>query len=65
MSDLDYTFNTLLANTIKEYERREEQLQMAYKVKEALDKNDILIAEAGTGIGKSIAYLIPAILWLK
>lgn len=65
MSDLDYIFNTLLANTIKEYERREEQLQMAYKVKEALDKNDILIAEAGTGIGKSLAYLIPAILWLK
>lgn len=64
MYDLDYTFNTLLANTIKGYERREEQLQMAYRVKETLDRNDILVAEAGTGIGKSLAYLIPAILWL-
>jgi ATP-dependent DNA helicase DinG len=64
MYDLNYIFNTLLANTIKEYERRKEQLQMAYRVKEALERNDILMVEAGTGIGKSLAYLIPAILWL-
>ncbi len=64
MYDLNYIFNALLANTLKDYENREEQLQMAYGVKEALDKNNILIVEAGTGIGKTLAYLIPAILWL-
>lgn len=64
MPDLDYIFNTLLAQTLKDYERRGGQLEMAYRVKDALDKDDILMAEAGTGIGKSLAYLIPTILWL-
>lgn len=44
------------------YEPREQQLVMARKVAEALRTEKHLIAEAGTGTGKSFAYLVPAIL---
>ncbi len=63
MVGLDYIFNSLLANRIESYEERKEQLEMAYSIEKALKENNILIVEAGTGIGKSLAYLIPLILW--
>lgn len=44
------------------YEPREPQLAMARKVAEALQREKHLIVEAGTGTGKSFAYLVPAIL---
>ncbi len=44
------------------YEPREEQLAMAKAVSQTLASKGILIAEAGTGVGKSYAYLVPAIL---
>ena len=53
----------LLAAGIKEFERRPEQIAMAQAVGRALDNEHHLIVEAGTGTGKSLAYLIPAILW--
>jgi len=43
-------------------EVRSEQVHMAQKVEDAIRSNTNLIAEAGTGIGKSFAVLIPAIL---
>lgn len=46
-----------------DYEYRESQLQMMKGVANALNQNEIYIVEAGTGIGKSLAYLIPAIKW--
>jgi len=45
------------------YERREEQLQMAEAVARALEEESILVVEAGTGTGKSLAYLVPGLLW--
>jgi predicted DnaQ family exonuclease/DinG family helicase len=36
---------------------------MAHKVAESLNDQSILIAEAGTGTGKSLAYLVPAAIW--
>ncbi len=45
----------------KAYETRPEQLEMASSVEKALEIGQHLIAEAGTGVGKSFAYLIPAI----
>jgi predicted DnaQ family exonuclease/DinG family helicase len=42
---------------------RSAQEQMAHKVAESLNDQSILIAEAGTGTGKSLAYLVPAALW--
>lgn len=51
-----------IARRLSHYEPREQQLQMARKVAEALASDQHLIAEAGTGVGKSFAYLVPAIL---
>ena len=43
------------------YEYREEQQRLAVAVAEALESDGALLAEAGTGVGKSLAYLIPAV----
>lgn len=48
-----------------EYEVRPQQLEMARLVAHALERKEGLIVEAGTGVGKSLAYLIPAILYAK
>src|SRR3989304_4663011 len=47
------------------YEFRPQQLAMATAIGEALEHNQHLIVEAPTGVGKSLAYLIPAILFAK
>ena len=52
----------VIARRLQDYEPRPEQLEMALAVESALAKRHHLIAEAGTGVGKSFAYLIPAIL---
>jgi ATP-dependent DNA helicase DinG len=44
------------------YETRDEQLRMAKAVPEAIESGTHLMVEAGTGVGKSFAYLVPAIL---
>jgi len=44
------------------YERRDEQIEMARAVKRAFDDCEHLMVEAGTGVGKSFAYLAAAIL---
>ncbi|MGB4728145.1 MAG: helicase, partial [Thermogutta sp.] len=44
------------------YEHRPQQLQMAEAVERAITGQRPLIAEAGTGVGKSFAYLVPTIL---
>lgn len=43
------------------YEARPEQIQMAGAVARTMDRGGRLLAEAGTGVGKSYAYLLPAI----
>lgn len=52
-----------LAAGFGDYEVRDEQLRMAQEVTTALNKGEQLMIEAGTGTGKSLAYLIPAALW--
>ncbi len=47
----------------KNFEYRPQQQQMAVAVAEALTRGEHLIVEAGTGVGKSLAYLAPAILF--
>ena len=51
-----------IARRLENYESREQQLEMSRMVAEALATDQHLIAEAGTGTGKSFAYLVPAIL---
>ena len=55
----DGTVSRRLAN----YESRPEQLEMAEAVERAVREKQHLIVEAGTGVGKSFAYLVPAILY--
>jgi ATP-dependent DNA helicase DinG len=51
-----------LAKTIKGYQPRAPQIEMAKAIAEAIRSHRHLIAEAGTGTGKTFAYLAPAIL---
>jgi len=51
----------LLSKTHPAYEFRRGQLQMAQAVEEALEERRHLIVEAGTGTGKTLAYLLPVI----
>ena len=44
------------------FEERHAQVEMARDVARALDRGGALMAEAPTGVGKSVAYLLPAIL---
>ncbi|HXU13595.1 MAG TPA: ATP-dependent DNA helicase [Terriglobales bacterium] len=51
----------LLSRTHPAYEFRRGQLQMAQAVEQAIEERRHLIVEAGTGTGKTLAYLMPAI----
>lgn len=51
-----------IAKRLTHYEHRPQQLEMAAAVAAALASGKHLVAEAGTGTGKSFAYLVPAIL---
>ena len=53
----------VLAERFTEYEHRPEQIRMVREVCEAFNDALILMVEAGTGTGKSLAYLVPAVLW--
>ncbi|RMF61245.1 MAG: hypothetical protein D6748_02110, partial [Calditrichaeota bacterium] len=45
------------------YEVRKSQVIMAHAIAEAFNNSQFLVVEAGTGTGKSLAYLVPAIKW--
>ncbi len=53
----------LIAKHLTDYEHRPQQLAMAEAVGSALSQKEHLIVEAGTGVGKSFAYLVPAIVY--
>ncbi len=62
--DIEHLFadGGLLSQHVEHYSARSQQIEMAEKVSEALTNRETLIAEAGTGTGKTYAYLAPAIL---
>lgn len=53
----------ILSGNLDGYEHREEQVRMAFAVAEAFNQERLAVIEAGTGTGKSLAYLLPAVLW--
>lgn len=61
--DAVFRQNGKLANALGAYEAREQQLDMAREVANALNQGEQVMIEAGTGTGKSLAYLLPAALW--
>ncbi|MDR0965347.1 MAG: ATP-dependent DNA helicase [Myxococcales bacterium] len=52
----------LLARALDGYEHRPQQLDMARLIRRALDERRYCLIEAGTGTGKTLAYLVPALL---
>lgn len=52
-----------IASAIKSYQKRTQQLEMLRAVAKNFSQERFLIAEAGTGIGKTLAYLVPALTW--
>ncbi|CAM2394712.1 ATP-dependent DNA helicase [Fusobacterium watanabei] len=67
LEDIDiknyFSKNGILAKEIKAFEYRQEQEEMAQYIQEAINEDRKIIVEAGTGTGKTLAYLIPAIKW--
>ena len=51
----------LLSRSLHDFEYRPAQIQMARLIEEALDYNTQVIIEAGTGVGKTMGYLVPVI----
>ncbi|MFO1207142.1 MAG: ATP-dependent DNA helicase [Burkholderiales bacterium] len=64
MTDLASVFSATgaLAATVSSYRPRAQQLAMAQAVADAIERHGVLVAEAGTGTGKTLAYLVPALL---
>ncbi|MEO7405073.1 MAG: ATP-dependent DNA helicase [Burkholderiales bacterium] len=52
-----------LAKAIPGYSERVQQVEFASEVARAIHANEVLIAEAGTGTGKTVAYIVPALLY--
>ncbi len=54
-----------MARALPDFELRDGQQQMALAVGQTFERGGRLLVEAGPGTGKSLAYLIPAILWAR
>ncbi|MDB5762413.1 MAG: dinG [Herminiimonas sp.] len=64
-ADIDRLFGAdgPLGHAVGGYRPRESQTEMAKAIAQAIGQQKTLIAEAGTGTGKTFAYLVPALLW--
>ena len=54
-----------IAPLLGQYEDRPSQRDMAAYVADAYNEGGVALLEAGTGVGKSFAYLVPAVLWAR
>ena len=59
----DSTFSSAAGGAAPNMERRQEQLEMARDVARVIYAGGVGLIEAGTGVGKSLAYLLPAAIW--
>ena len=60
-----FSVNGELGQSIKGFRPRTEQIEMAYAVGESIQNKSSLVIEAGTGTGKTFAYLAPALVFGK
>ncbi|HSW86821.1 MAG TPA: helicase C-terminal domain-containing protein [Rhabdochlamydiaceae bacterium] len=61
--DLIFSSKGPLSLGLDDFEERKGQREMSGQIMEAYSKDQIALIEAGTGTGKSLAYLVPAIFW--
>lgn len=57
-----FSENGCLAQAMPDFRSRQQQLEMAQAIADAIEQQQQLVAEAGTGTGKTYAYLVPALL---
>ena len=60
-----FSRNGRLAQADSTFEFRQPQIEMALSVAEAINSSSVLVSEAGTGTGKSFAYLVPAMQYVS
>ena len=60
-----FSINGRLAQSDSTFEFRHPQTEMALSVAEAINSSSVLVSEAGTGTGKSFAYLVPALQYVS
>jgi ATP-dependent DNA helicase DinG len=63
LPSIDDIFNTIQKNNL--FEKRDEQIELARQIESVYENSKIGICEAPTGTGKSLAYLVPSILYAK
>jgi ATP-dependent DNA helicase DinG len=63
MSEIAALFSSegVLAQAVPGFRARSQQVDMAERIAAAIENNRVLVAEAGTGTGKTFAYLVPAL----
>ena len=64
LKDIEEVFDDISLK-LKKIEKRKEQVELSNKIKQTLDNGRLGIFEAPTGTGKSLAYLVPSILYSK
>jgi ATP-dependent DNA helicase DinG len=58
-----FTAGGALERILPGYEARKAQVDMAKMAARAMNEDALLVCEAGTGVGKTLAYLVPSLLW--
>ncbi|MGM9999032.1 MAG: ATP-dependent DNA helicase [Candidatus Bruticola sp.] len=62
LSEVERVFTELIPSCLG-YSVRSEQIKMALAAAEAIAGGKVLLAQAGTGVGKTLAYLVPGVIW--
>ncbi|WP_028974005.1 helicase C-terminal domain-containing protein [Spirochaeta cellobiosiphila] len=60
-----FTIGGALSKQVSQYEPRESQIELSKRITDTFNNDGIFAGEAGTGVGKSFAYLLPAVLWAQ
>ncbi len=56
-----FSSDGLLSKSVSGYQLRQQQLDLALAIEKSIEEKSALVAEAGTGTGKTFAYLVPAL----
>ncbi|RNB81668.1 ATP-dependent helicase DinG [Brevibacillus fluminis] len=62
---MTHNLEEVLAGSLGDYQQRDAQQEMIQSIQSAMEDGVHLLVEAGTGTGKSLAYLLPSIVWAK